>query len=49
LYASVGAALITAREDAADPYRAIEAILPWAAFVNSVAGRGSASATAERG
>ena len=37
LYASVGAALITAREAAADPYRAIEAILPWAAFVNSVA------------
>ena len=27
LYASVGAALITAREAAADPYRAIEAIL----------------------
>src|SRR6266568_1536637 len=36
LYASVGAALITAREAAADPYRAIAAILPWAAFVNSV-------------
>ena len=32
LYASVGAALITAREAAADPYRAIEAILPWAAL-----------------
>jgi hypothetical protein len=37
LYASVGAALITAREAAADPYQAIEAILPWTAFVNSVA------------
>ena len=37
LYASVGAALITAREAAVDPYQAIEAILPWTAFVNSVA------------
>ncbi len=37
LYASVGAALITARAAAADPYRAIEAILPWVAFVDSVA------------
>jgi hypothetical protein len=37
LYASVGAALITAREAAADPYQAIEAILPWTAFVDSVA------------
>ncbi len=37
LYASVGAALITAREAAADPYQAIEAILPWATFVDSVA------------
>jgi hypothetical protein len=37
LYASVGAALITAREAAADPYQAIEAILPWTAIVDSVA------------
>ncbi len=37
LYASVGAALIAAREAAADPYQAIEAILPWPAFVDSVA------------
>jgi len=31
LYASVAAALIAAREAAADPYRAIEAIPPWVA------------------
>ena len=37
LYASVGSALITAREAAADPYQAIEAILPWTKFVDSVA------------
>jgi len=36
LYASVGTALITARDAAAVPYRAIEAILPWAVFVTSV-------------
>jgi hypothetical protein len=37
LHRATRAALITAREAAADPYRAIEAILPWVAFVNSVA------------
>jgi hypothetical protein len=37
LYASVGSALIVAREAAADPYQAIEAILPWTKFVDSVA------------
>ena len=37
LYASVGAALITAREAAVDPYQAIEAILPWTTFIDSVA------------
>ena len=37
LYASVGAALISAREAAVDPYQAIEAILPWTTFVDSVA------------
>jgi hypothetical protein len=37
LYASVGSALIVAREAPADPYQAIEAILPWTKFVDSVA------------
>jgi TnpA family transposase len=37
LYASIGAALISAREAAVDPYQAIEAILPWTTFVDSVA------------
>ena len=47
LFASVGAALISAREAAVDPYQAIEAILPWTTFVysprrnNSPARRGS--------
>jgi hypothetical protein len=37
LFASVGAALNAARAAAADPYQAIEAILSWTAFVDSVA------------
>jgi Domain of unknown function (DUF4158) len=37
LYASVGAALISAREAAVDPYQAIEALMPWTTFVDSVA------------
>ena len=37
LFASVGAALISAREAAVDPYQAIEAILPWTTFIDSVA------------
>ena len=37
LYASVGTAVITARQEAGDPYRAIEAVLSWEAFVRSVA------------
>jgi hypothetical protein len=37
LYASVGAALISAREVAVEPYQAIEAILPWTTFIDSVA------------
>jgi hypothetical protein len=36
-YASVGAALISARDADIDPYQAIEAILPWTTFVDSVA------------
>jgi len=33
----MGAAVITARQEAGDPYRAIEAVLSWEAFVRSVA------------
>jgi TnpA family transposase len=37
LYASVGKALIAAREQEQDPYQAIAAVLPWERFVQSVA------------
>jgi TnpA family transposase len=36
LYARVGKALITAKEQAADPYQAVEAVVPWEQFVASV-------------
>ena len=36
LYADVGHALIKAKEEAADPYQALEAVLPWETFVSSV-------------
>jgi len=36
LYAAVGTALIAAREGADDPYRAIQSVLPWGAFVRTV-------------
>ena len=36
LYADVGNALIKAKEEAADPYQALEAVLPWETFVSSV-------------
>jgi TnpA family transposase len=36
LYADVGTALIRAKEAAADPYQALEAVLPWDTFVSSV-------------
>jgi TnpA family transposase len=36
LYARIGQALLAAREEAADPYGAIEAILPWDSFRASV-------------
>jgi TnpA family transposase len=36
LYAAVGRALIAAREGAGDPFAAIQAVLPWAAFVSTV-------------
>jgi TnpA family transposase len=36
LYARIGQALLTARDEATDPYRAIEAILPWDTFRASV-------------
>jgi hypothetical protein len=36
LYVRIGQALLTARDEAADPYHAIEAILPWEAFRVSV-------------
>jgi TnpA family transposase len=37
LYVRIGQALLAARDEAADPYGAIEAILPWDAFRASVA------------
>ncbi len=37
LYAAVGAAVIAARADADDPYQAIQSVLPWEAFVRTVA------------
>ena len=37
LYAAVGKALIAAKEEAGDPYQAIQAVLPWDAFVTTVA------------
>jgi len=40
LYAAVGTALITAREGANDPYQAIQSVLPWEAFVRTVAEAG---------
>src|SRR5258708_36280612 len=36
LYADVGHALIKAKEEAADPYQALEAVLPWETFVPPV-------------
>jgi hypothetical protein len=36
LYAKVGAALISAKEAGADPFQAIEAIVPWETFMASV-------------
>jgi TnpA family transposase len=36
LYVRIGQALLTARDEAADPYAAIEAILPWDSFRASV-------------
>ncbi|MGP6159109.1 MAG: hypothetical protein ACLPYS_16635 [Vulcanimicrobiaceae bacterium] len=36
LYARVGSALIAAKEAGSDPYRAIEAVLPWDRFAQSV-------------
>jgi hypothetical protein len=36
LYASVGKALIAAKEQATDPYQAVEAVVPWERFVASV-------------
>jgi len=36
LYAAVGAAVIAARADGGDPYRAIQSVLPWEAFVRTV-------------
>lgn len=36
LYASVGKALITAKEQATDPYQALEVVVPWERFVASV-------------
>lgn len=36
LYASVGKALIAAKEQATDPYQALEAVVPWERFVASV-------------
>jgi TnpA family transposase len=37
LYAAVGTAVIAARADDGDPYRAIQAVLPWESFVQTVA------------
>jgi TnpA family transposase len=37
LYAKIGAALIASKKDRTDPFAAIEAILPWEAFMASVA------------
>ena len=37
LYATVGKALIAAREQEQDPYQAIQVVLPWERFVQSVA------------
>jgi len=37
LYAAVGAAVIAARVNADDPYQAIQSVLPWEAFVRTVA------------
>ena len=36
LYSKVGRALVAAKESGADPYAAIEAVIPWAAFAQSV-------------
>jgi TnpA family transposase len=36
LYADVGKALIKAKEEAVDPYQALETVLPWETFVASV-------------
>lgn len=36
LYADVGNALIKAKEEVADPYKTLEAVLPWETFVTSV-------------
>ena len=36
LYSKVGRALVAAKESGADPYAAIEAVIPWSAFAQSV-------------
>jgi hypothetical protein len=41
LYARVGAALVAAREQGTDPFAAIEAIVSWAAFSESVVEAGA--------
>jgi hypothetical protein len=43
LYATVGKALITAKEQATDPYQALEAVVPWERFVASVEEAGTLS------
>ena len=40
LYSKVGRALVAAKESGADPYAAIEAVIPWAAFAQSVTDAG---------
>jgi hypothetical protein len=36
LYSKVGRALVAAKESGTDPYAAIEAVIPWTAFAQSV-------------
>lgn len=36
LYSKVGRVLVAAKESGADPYAAIEAVIPWTAFAQSV-------------
>ena len=40
LYSKVGRALVAAKESGADPYAAIEAVIPWTAFAQSVTDAG---------